>query len=210
MNVQFTKELKQISSFLFSVSYRHEIATVFDDWLTMCVCALGHGTNEERYLETVKRYSREELTKLVNSFGELFLIYSNLDDNQWSDPLGFLYEEITAKRKSQRLGQFFTPEHLCDLITQINAPSEWGLKINEPACGSGRMILSMNAIIKGNEYIAQDIDPICCKMTALNMAFHRINGRVYQMDVLANSKPENVYLINHEFWKHKTINILQY
>src|SRR5690606_15400984 len=109
MNVQYSKELKNINSFFSRISYKYDIATVFDDFLTMGICALGHGTNEERYLETVKKYDRTELDWFVNSFGELMLLYSKLEDNEWSDPLGCIYEELTSKMKSQRLGQFFTP-----------------------------------------------------------------------------------------------------
>ncbi len=143
-------------------------------------------------------------------FCRTLFFYEKIDSNRWADPLGNIYEELTSKSKSSALGQFFTPEDICNLMAQMVIEKDWGKKIVEPCCGSGRMILAANSIQDGNEYVAQDIDHICCKMTALNMAFHRIRGTVYHMDALQNSEPWNVYLINFEFWKHKTINILQY
>ena len=67
------------------------------------------------------------------------------------------------------------------------------------------MVLAANKICKGNRYTCQDKDPICAKMTAINLAFHKINGVVYCMDAILIDKPRATYIINHELYKHKLI-----
>lgn len=204
------KKVGELSSLLFDIGYRHSYDVVFNDFLTITICALGYGTNEERYFETIKRYNNAELQIFVKAFAKLNEVYMSIDKGQWIDPLGLIYEEITSKGKSSALGQFFTPVHICNLIAAINKPADWGAKINEPACGSGRMVLAMNAQAEGNEYICQDVDSICCKMTAINMSFHQMRGVVYHMDVLAQEAPRTTYVINHEIWKYKCISIRQF
>jgi tRNA G37 N-methylase Trm5 len=77
-------------------------------------------------------------------------------------------------------GQFFTPQPVVDLMTQMVAGAESKLeeRVNDPCCGSGRFLISMakknpNALLYGN-----DIDLRCTKMTALNMWLFDLNARV--------------------------------
>jgi type I restriction enzyme M protein len=81
-------------------------------------------------------------------------------------------------------------------------------KINEPCAGSGRMILASNQIAKGNYFIAQDLDAICCKMTAINMCMHEVRGEVHNMDTLRIADLRMSYSVNYDFYKHKTLLIL--
>lgn len=206
------KELKQFNSLFFEFQYRHDLSRVFDDLLTIIVCAMGRGTQEELYFETIKSYSREELDIFTKMFGELMLIYSNSrTNNQWTDPLGSYYEFLAANHKKSAFGQFFTPAVICDFMAQITIePGVWGKNVNEPACGSGRMVLAVNQVADGNYFVCQDLDPICCKMTAINLCFHDIRAEIHCMDSLAMSKPRFSLATNYEFWKNKTNTIFFY
>jgi type I restriction enzyme M protein len=212
MSLTVEKELKQFNSLFFEFQYKHDLNKVFDDLLTMIICAMGRGTQENLYFETIKKYSKNELNMFCRLFGELMKIYySNIEKRIWSDPLGTYYEFLAGNYKKSAFGQYFTPEPLCDMIAKLTIdPNEWGKNINEPACGSGRMILAVNAQTTGNYYICQDLDPICCKMTAINLCFHEVRAEVHCMNTLSNSDPLFSIAINYEYWKNNTQSILYY
>ncbi len=200
------KELKQFNSLFFEFQYKHNLSQVFDDLLTLIICSMGRGTQEKLYFETIKRYDNKEIENFYRLFAELMMIYNkDLASEDWSDPLGTYYEFLASNYKKSAFGQFFTPKTICDLMAQITiTPKEWGKTISEPCCGSGRMILASNQAAEGNYYVCQDLDPICCKMTAINLCFHKIRGEVHCMNSLLNEKPRFSLAINYEFWKHNT------
>lgn len=204
-------ELRPFNSVFNSLIYRHDVSQIFKDFLEIVICCLGHGTQEKRYFEIIARYNKEELNHFTKLFGELMLYYNkNICENSWCDPLGDYYEILSSSYKKSALGQFFTPKALCEMMVQfVIDKNDFGKIINEPACGSGRAVLAANAFAKGNKYVCQDIDEICCQMTAINCAFHKVNAEVYCMDTIANSKPRNIYVTNFEYYKNKTISILQ-
>lgn len=77
-------------------------------------------------------------------------------------------------------------------------------KVNDCAAGSGRLLLA-HYIEKSKldhsagrrfEYVAQDSDPIACKMCALNLMAHGMYGRVECRDTLRMNEPTVVYVIN--------------
>jgi type I restriction enzyme M protein len=86
----------------------------------------------------------------------------------------------------------------------------FGQTINEPCSGSGRMVLAANQVTKGNYYVCEDLDPICCKMTAINLCFHEIRGEVHCHDTLKMDKPRFSLATNYEFWKNNTHSIFYY
>ena len=199
-------ELREFDSLFSSLVGRFDAARVFDDFLTLVICVLARQTQEEWYLSTIRKYDEAEINIFPKLLGSLFIIYEKgIDENSWIDPLGTFYECITGNYKKSGLGQFFTPESLCDICAYLTIPAgTFGKNINEPTCGSGRMILAINAIAKGNFYVAQDLDHMCIKMTCINLAFHGIKAEVYHMDTLKMSEPFNSYIINHDYHRTKT------
>jgi type I restriction enzyme M protein len=203
-------ELRGINNQFNHFGYKYEITQVFDDFLTLVICCMGRGTNEELYFETIKRYKKEEIKYFSQMLVELILLYEKAEKKgKWCDPLGNFYEALASGSKKSGLGQFFTPEDLCTMIAQMMVSDEWGLTINEPCSGSGRMVLAADNKTKGNYYVCEDIDPICAKMTAINMCFHKIKGEVHCRDVLMQDKPRFSYAINHQLWKVNIIHIIQ-
>lgn len=204
-------ELREFNSVFNSLITRHDVSQVYRDFLEIVICCLAHGTQENRYFEIISRYNREELEKFSRLFGELMIFYSkNSGENSWCDPLGTYYELLASNYKKSAFGQFFTPDTICDLMVQLTLNKEnWGVTVNEPACGSGRLVLASNTMVKGNRYVCQDKDDICCQMTAINLAFHKVDAVVYCMDSIQIDDPRAIYVINHELWKHKVISILQ-
>ena len=183
---------------------RHDAARVFDDFLTLVICVLARQTQEDWYLSTIRKYSEDEINRFPKMLGSLFIIYENARRaGEWTDPLGSFYEAIAGNYKKSGLGQFFTPKSLCDVMVQLTQEKEFGKNINDPCCGSGRLILASNKYAPGNYYIAQDLDSICVKMTCINLAMHGIKAEVHHQNTLS-MEHYNTYIINHDYWKTKT------
>lgn len=129
-----------------------------------------------------------------------------MNRGEWLDVFGILYEEMYLSRgKASKTGQFFTPQSISDLMARISTlgAGDHG-KVNDCAAGSGRLLLA-HYIEKSKldhsagrrfEYVAQDSDPIACKMCALNFMAHGMYGRVECRDTLRMTEPTMVYVIN--------------
>ncbi len=136
-----------------------------------------------------------------------------MERGKWLDVFGMLYEEMyLIAGKASRTGQFFTPPAVSDFMSELvgtkkkeaSSMKKDGLKVNDCAAGSGRLLLShFIEVSKQNHsagrpysYIAQDSDPLACKMCALNMMIHGMNGRVICQDTLTLSTPTVEYIVN--------------
>lgn len=184
------KELKEFNQIFEKLCYRHDYSTVFSDFLTICMAYHACETMNREWQEALSRYDDKEKA-LINDLYRCWILTMNDilkdEDIKWYDFWGHYYEVLASSSKKSSFGQFFTPEPVCDMIAQMqvfDTKDEKDLKINDPACGSGRLLLAFNALRPGNYFVAQDLDPICCKMTALNMMIHGIKGEVIHGDTL--------------------------
>lgn len=184
---------KTISSFktIFDkAAYGSNYNKVFEDFLTMCICCFsqniftGKSFYEDEYLSVIEPYKANDTLKY---FPELFaemIIYmeEKKDNSQGNDLLGeFFQQEITRGRN----GQFFTPFHVCSMMGQmVSAEVTNNLKVLDPTCGSGRMLMAFakNASVI-HRYYGIDIDPLCVKMSAINLFLNGLSGEV----ICANS-----------------------
>ena len=168
-------------------------------------------------LDGYKNWQQKRL-QAKPKFGVLAMAWLNdvsqaMDRGQWLDVFGMLYEDMyLTAGKASKTGQFFTPQSVSDLMSSIIGSSKNeaanvkidGHKVNDCAAGSGRLLLShFMEMSKENplngrlyNYIAQDSDPLVCKMCALNMMAHGMNGVVICHDTLAMSTPSAVYYVN--------------
>lgn len=200
---------RELISFLDYIATRHDGARVFDDFLTLVVCVLARQTQEDWYHSTIRKYDEDEMHHFSKMLGLLLMMYDAANAaGDWIDPLGEIYEEISGRFKRSGMGQFFTPKAVCDVTAAMMAPEGPGKKVLEPSAGSGRMILAMDKIAKGNIYQAQDLDKICVKMCAINMALHGVRGVVYHMDTL-RMKVYNTLIVNTDFHLTETPCILR-
>jgi ribosomal protein L11 methylase PrmA len=138
---------------------------------------------EDEYLETIARYKDSEL-RFEFQHALAFLI-QEMDDRVSSehgnDVLGEFFEQHISNGRN---GQFFTPYHICKCMTAINhsdvvntvdESESRPLRILDPTCGSGRMLLAAHETFgRGHEYYGIDIDRTCVKMTAINMFLNGI------------------------------------
>lgn len=101
------------------------------------------------------------------------------------DILGLVYMELGAHGHRNRLGQYFTPWSIASMMAEMQLSGEWRedgedlIRICDPACGSGVMLLAMVDAIRrrhGSRAVERlsltgvDIDWICARMAALQLA----------------------------------------
>ncbi len=169
-------------------------AEVFSGFIDWCVWQhLFPPKEDENSLEKYTEKDREYFLSIWKIIREEVKKKTGLwtgDWYSWYDPLGRMYECIASKNKSSLLGQYFTPSPVVDMMTRIINPGENKTlqRILDPACGSGRMGLSAGASCMAQgipSWISMiDLDPICAKMSAVNMCFHGFVGEVLCMNGL--------------------------
>lgn len=191
-----------IKSKLLEFKGSHDIRQVFEDFVICCAYAISNSCNynddmEKSYLKIADKYTSDELNTFAQLLAHLQMEYSQ---NNSSDILGQIYMEIGMSDKYK--GQFFTPEAVCDFMTKINispnsakqAIEEKGyFSINDPACGSGRLLFSavdyleQNDIPKNKIYVeGSDISLLCSCMTYIVLSLKGSSGIVKHQDTLTN------------------------
>lgn len=172
--------------------YRHS-SHAFDDLLTFCICVCAQETMEDEYHETRRRYQPDEIEKFAHAMAELWMDYSEhvLPDGGWYDGLGRWFEANTGKFGRDALGQFFTPEPICEMMARILHSDALPERMMEPACGSGRFVLAFSRQSPAHQYTkfhCTDVDHRCVKMCVLNMVMHGLSGYVTWGDTLSMEK----------------------
>ena len=104
---------------------------------------------------------------------------------EFCDPLGELYQQAIS---SGHNGQYWTPEHLSDMMASISIGETLNdnQTVCDPACGSGRMLLSAAKINRRALFYGADLDITCCKITLVNMLLNSLHGEIAHMNTLSN------------------------
>jgi hypothetical protein len=153
----------------------------FEDFLTGAVCALAGGTMEEEYLSMVERHKAgQNGDRGIDRMADLFGNVVGAMEETRRDILGDLFQGAITYGEG---GQFLTPETVCDLIACMTRPG--GRFVYDPCCGSGRMLLAAADVDRAREFIGQDIDLRCVRITAINLALRNLYGYVLWGDSLA-------------------------
>ena len=152
----------------------------FEDLLTASVCALAGGSMEEEYLSVAKRYSEgtpgcRGIDRMAAMFGCLI---EAMEETR-HDILGDFFQGAITYGEA---GQFLTPETVCDLMARMAGPG--GRFVRDPCCGTGRMLLAAAEVDRRREFIGQDIDLRCVRITAINLALRNLYGYVLWGDTL--------------------------
>ena len=177
---------KMLNNFTYSNGF--DISTVFDDWLRFIV----NNFNTKPKPDPTWKYTKDQNLIFHNMMCEWIQVmdkqieqYDKINDfgetRGWYDVFGELYEACVAgKGRRSNSGQFFTPAHLCDLMTKINCDDDKivGKKISDPTCGSGRTLLSFHVSSPGNYLYGEDLDRTCCLMTVANFIILGCVGEV--------------------------------
>lgn len=176
---------------LLSFSPKHELYRVFDDFLTLALCALsrnyqtGLSHDEDLYLATIAPYQddplrfsfADALARLVAEMGD------RLEDPQGWDVLGEFHQaHIVTPHAVKHKGQIFTPWNICRMMadmTKGKADAERSLDILDPAAGTGRMQMAASRVFGSqHRYWAVEIDTLLAKACALNYFLSNMEGEV--------------------------------
>jgi hypothetical protein len=190
---QFIKTFDQLAR-------RHQRARVFEDWVTCASSALivrsspQHAEQSEaEYMAVVPRYTREELT----TFSELLGLTIMALEARPRDFLGHVF--MQAEISNSHMGQFFTPYELSLLTAKLTLegvdPKQDLITAQEPACGSGGMIIAfceaaqeMGIDYRWHTYtVAVDLSEVAARMafiqlSALGIPAHVIWGNTLSME----------------------------
>ncbi len=154
----------------------------FEDWLTAMVCALAAETKEGEYLAMIERHKAGKkghrgADLMGQMFGELVNAMSESD----ADILGDLFQGAVTYGEA---GQYFTPECVTKLLAQMSIDPDARpenskpILVNDPCCGTGRMLLEAATINPHVELVGQDIDARCTKISAINLGLRGRYGWV--------------------------------
>jgi type I restriction enzyme M protein len=182
---------------------RYEPSTVFYDLIDFGInYFLVDPSADERQIEILKKYPvghQPDFHKALLAAIDTMKTEVFADGHKWAwfDVFGEFYMVIASSSKKSGLGQFFTPKPVCDMMAAMiigndpisNTPAiiegEKYMTVYDPAAGSGRTLLAANQVTDGKICaIAQDLDPLCSKMAALNFALHGVRAEVICGDSL--------------------------
>ena len=202
--------MKQLSSKIQSFAYHNgkDTKQVLSDLLTYII---GY-FNPEPQPDPQWRYSKEQNMEFYAMMVDyLRVMQEQLRSREWYDPWGDLFMSLTPSGGAK--GQFFTPANLCDLMaeTTVDTAAEptkpcgaFGRRVTiaDPAAGSARCLLAAHArFVHDNArrpyLVAEDVDLLCCKMSAVNLMAHGCFGEVICHNTLADPKGLLVgYIVN--------------
>ena len=177
------EKLLTFSNYIDQLARKHGVSYVFSDFLEMTVCALSLGQMEDRYFEVIKRYNKDELQTFSSALAVVVIEMEN-DSEGLKDCFGDFFMENISYGKA---GQFFTAEHICDMMALITCGEiRDGERIADPCCGSGRTLMSAAKINRNARFYGADIDRTCAMMCLVNMCLNGMFGEVACMNTLTN------------------------
>jgi hypothetical protein len=142
------------------------------------------------------RWSAEDLGVMSEA---LKVLGNVMEADPFTDFLGPFYMEHGSKGDRDWGGEFYTPKPVCLMTAKLtlsaadfSEASARPLRMLEPACGSGTMILAAAQVLKDDfgvspslmRWDAWDISRTACTMTYLNCTLWGIPVRVFHGDTL--------------------------
>lgn len=196
---------KDIEKTIERIAGKYSAYEVFSDWIRCMALTIENSTHlirdklwqerENAYLDTVKKYTHEELIM----FAEMMAMLTETMEDGPDDVLGKIYME--SGMGSKAAGQFFTPYHLSVLcaetalqehIEAYKAGELERITINEPSCGGGAMVIAAAEVLrkaginyqKAMDVVAQDIDWKGVYMCYVQLSLFGISAICVQGDTL--------------------------
>jgi len=174
-------DIKQLLKEFERFAYGQSLHSAFSDLLDWTLLPFKMHNNLEDQKKALEAYrTHPKATQLVT----LVTLIGDGSEN-FADPLGELYQQAIS---SGHNGQYWTPEPMCDMMTAITIGEtlDDNQTVCDPACGSGRMLLSAAKINRKALFYGADLDITCCKMTLVNMLLNSLQGEVVHMNTLSN------------------------
>jgi hypothetical protein len=195
---------KELVKLLSHFSTRHSHWQVFSDFCELGALAISNAVDltqraqrEERYMQIIKGYQREEIDRFPHALAQLTLAL----EAGFSDVLGRTYHDLELHNKWA--GQFFTPYPVCQMMARMTIADCEDLKeriaergfvtAQEPACGSGAMVIALaqEMLAAGVNYqehlhvTAIDVDAKCVHMAYLQFSLLHIPAIIVHGNTLS-------------------------
>jgi hypothetical protein len=186
---------KEFVKALEGLAYRRSRWEAFADWTILAASSIYNGIHhdpviEAEYLAVANRYTADELRTMA------MLLALTIDglEVELSDFLGQVYEGSMLANEGH--GQFFTPFSVSQMLAAMtfsgDLPANRIITISEPTCGAGGMAVAICSILRDRSfdfqnyaYIeAQDIDPLCFRMTYIQLSLVGASATVILGDTL--------------------------
>lgn len=213
LSKQATQHRTNIIKMIDEVGRRHDRRTVFRDFVTMSAVALSKAdlrqaeAREELYRQTVRKYSSDEAKTIAHMFAEL---QEGLSVSP-RDILGEIFMQLEIG--NSRMGQFFTPHHICELMAAITMSDNIVEKVakhgfvtvHEPASGSGATIIAKMLAMedRGLNYqrhahvTAVDLDPTAAMMAYVQLSLMHVPAIVVHGNTLTLEEHSRWYTPAH-------------
>lgn len=181
--------MSKMAKIIQSLAYRHGTYKVFADFCEMAAISLSNAVDlrnyekrEEQYMAIVKKYSKEE----INLFPELLGVLTMEMESHPRDILGELFHELELH--NEHAGQFFTPYHLCEMMAKMTygegmqaiIDEKGYITAQEPACGSGAMIIALAHTMLDKKINYQD----CLHVSAIDLDSRCVHMAYVQFTLL--------------------------
>lgn len=173
--------LAEFKKVLHRLSYRHSYADTLTHFVDFALYMLDPNKNRDNVDYLLSYYTAEE-GQLMAAMFKAWTEAADNDGSGFKDIFGDIFMEYVSNGRN---GQFFTPEHLCELMAMLTMATGGGKKVVDPCCGSGRMLLAAARINRCQTFYGADNDLLCCKMAALNLICNTMPGEIAYMDSLS-------------------------
>lgn len=200
--------MKQIEKLYSSMIGKHQLWELWQDSMSMFAASISNAVDkryyekrEADYIFTAKKYTKEEMTKMVQIMSEIVI---QLEENQEQDLLGALYMQLNLG--SHWHGQFFTPYNICQAMAQMHFGRGYFFDINnphpipccDPACGGGALLIAAanefrKALspmgLNAQDYIclyAQDLSKVSAMMCYIQLSLLGFAAKIKIGDSLAD------------------------
>ena len=190
----------QIVKGLSKLAQKYSMHNIFYDYVKMYALAIQNSftvhdgvwhQRENDYLNTVKKYTKDEIQELSKLLELLVSAYGEEPD---ADVLGEIY--MSCRMGNKYMEQFFTPYNVARMMAEMQLGTcelKEPFSLYEPTCGSGVMIIAAANTLKRRgfdyqkylEVTAQDLDWTCVYMTYIQLSLLGIKAHVIQGDTLA-------------------------
>lgn len=196
---------KEMIKMLNSLRGKHDLYTVFTDFIEMFAIAISNSIDlenavarEKRYMQIVAKYSRKEL----DVFAKLAATLTLWLEQKPTDALGELFMELRLGNKWK--GQFFTPYYVSELMARMQMDDaeaiikEKGvITVNDPACGAGCTLIAAAMVLKDlginyqrHMYVeANDIDMRAVLMCYIQLSLLGVPATVICANTLDRIQP---------------------
>lgn len=177
---------------------------VFRDFVTLAACTLHSPTRESEYHQALAPYVASD-DRFLFPLAFAQLLQERLHE-PFVDSLGPVYMLLASTYRKQDLGAFYTPQTVSDLMAEMTVtgsirahPADQPFLIQEPAVGSGGMLLSAARVADREGALerlvveAWDVDYLAAQMALVNLSLAGVRGLVVHGDSLRQTRHAEWY-----------------